>query len=146
MALACVLMAFLATIMPCATCFGGEIAPRALKVAKTGPKIAYSYPKSFGIMRISYYCHCKRCCGKEDGVMASGKRVYRGAVACNWLPFGTRLEIDGIGWVVVEDRGAKSIFGTKARPKMALDVYLPSHTECLQRGIEYRKVRYAVSN
>lgn len=40
-------------------------------------------------------------------IMASGKKAYVGAVACpRALPFGTTVEIDGIGKLTCEDRTA----------------------------------------
>jgi 3D (Asp-Asp-Asp) domain-containing protein len=36
--------------------------------------------------------------------MASGKRVYEGAVASNCHPFGTKVEIEGLGTFEVQDR------------------------------------------
>lgn len=36
--------------------------------------------------------------------MASGKRVFEGAVASNCHPFGTKVEIEGIGTFEVQDR------------------------------------------
>lgn len=36
--------------------------------------------------------------------MASGKRVYEGAIATNCYPIGTKLELEGLGTFTVEDR------------------------------------------
>lgn len=94
-----------------------------------------------GTFRISHYCHCSKCCGKSDGIMASGKKVYPGAVALNWLPFGTKLKITGIpGIFTVEDNGAVSIFGSKKNPKKALDIYVQSHSDALKHGVFYAEV------
>ena len=79
------------------------------------------------------YCSCFRCCNKSDGIMASGRKVYPGAVACNWLPFGTRLKV-GNRIYTVEDRGAKSLFGTKDNHIKHLDIYMPTHKEALRYG------------
>ena len=43
-------------------------------------------------------------CDRDFLTMASGKQVYEGAVANNCLPFGTRIEVDGLGILTVEDR------------------------------------------
>lgn len=89
--------------------------------------------------RISHYCSCQKCCGKySDGKFASNKPCYVGGVACNWLPFGTKIKIDGKLYTV-EDRGAKSIFGTKKNPKYAIDVYCASHVAALRNGVYYTK-------
>ena len=91
--------------------------------------------------RISHYCACEKCCGKwADGHFASGKKVYVGGVACNWLKFGTKIEIDGKIYTV-EDRGAKSIFGDNNNHIKAIDIYCDSHQEARNKGIYYSKVK-----
>ena len=91
--------------------------------------------------RITAYCACAKCCGRwADGRTASNKAVKYGYVANNWLPFGTKVSIEGIGDFVVEDRGAKRYFGSKTNHKKALDIYMPSHSEARKFGVKYRKV------
>lgn len=80
------------------------------------------------------YDVCQACCGKVDGITASGKRAVVGrTVAVNWLPFGTRLRIDGHEYRV-EDRGALSHFGSKKNPKKRVDILMASHAEALRFG------------
>jgi 3D (Asp-Asp-Asp) domain-containing protein len=80
------------------------------------------------------YCPCPKCCGKfADGHFASGKKVYVGGVAINWLPFGTKVLIDGKEYTV-EDRGAKSIFGSKDNQIKRVDIFFESHQEALEFG------------
>lgn len=55
-------------------------------------------------------------------------------VACNALPFGTLLYIDGVGYRVVEDRGPEYL-GNEW-----LDIYMDSEWDCIQWGVEYRDV------
>ena len=90
--------------------------------------------------KITYYCSCVKCCGKSDGITASGKKAQYGYVACNWLPFKTKLFIKGLGIFVVMDRGAKSLFGSKKNHIKHLDIWLPNHKEALKRGVEHREV------
>ena len=59
-------------------------------------------------------------------------------VACNSLPLGTRVYIDGIGERVVEDRGA-----TWHRSDW-MDLYLGSRSACNEFGVQYRDV-YVIS-
>ena len=78
---------------------------------------------------ISYYCNCEQCCGIwADGLTASGAVPEQGRTiaADKRFPFGTEIEINGITYRV-EDRGG-AIKGNK------IDIYLDSHSECLQRG------------
>ena len=90
--------------------------------------------------KITYYCSCEKCCGKwADGHFASGKKVYKGGVAINWLPFGTKVRV-GTQYYTVEDRGAKSIFGTKTNHKHAMDIWVGDHQKALNLGVKYKKV------
>ena len=78
-----------------------------------------------GTYYITGYDICYSCCGKIDGITASGAyaTVGRTIAAPSNLPFGTRLYIDGIGERVVEDRGG-SISGQR------LDILCNNHSEC----------------
>lgn len=81
-------------------------------------KVAY-----LGQYQITYYCACKQCCGKENGITASGEIVQEGvtvAADTSILPMGSKIYIEGIGWRTVQDRGG-AIKGNK------LDIYVPSH-------------------
>jgi len=84
------------------------------------------------------YCPCQQCCGKAPsdplyGITASGKKAQIGMVACNWLPFGTVMRIDGVKYTV-QDRGAKSIFGSKDNHKKRVDIYFENHIQALMYG------------
>jgi len=52
------------------------------------------------------YCPCSKCCGKSDGITASGTRATAGRTiaAPSTYAFGTQIEIDGVIYIV-EDRG-----------------------------------------
>lgn len=90
--------------------------------------------------KITAYCACHKCCGKTDGITASGKKAQYGMVACNWLKFGTKVKIEGLGMFVVADRGAKTLFGDKTHHLRHLDVFLPTHTQALKFGVQYKVV------
>jgi 3D (Asp-Asp-Asp) domain-containing protein len=92
------------------------------------------------VWTITAYDACKKCCGKTDGITASGKKACYGMVACNWLPFGTRIKIEGLGVFVVADRGAKSLFGDKKHHIKHLDVYFPTHKQAKKFGVKYLEV------
>ena len=74
---------------------------------------------------ITGYDICVACCGKTDGITASGVKaeVGRTVAAPSSFAFGTRLLIDGIGERIVEDRGG-AIKGNK------IDVLCNNHAEC----------------
>lgn len=76
-----------------------------------------------GQYRITGYDICIECCGKTDGITASGTvGVVGRTVAANNFQFGTRLYIDGIGERVVEDRGGMQ--------ENTLDVLCIDHAAC----------------
>lgn len=94
---------------------------------------------------VTAYCNCKKCCGKEPmgkgyGITASGKQTCAGCCACNWLPFGTKLNIEGMGEFMVMDRGARSLFGSNKNKIKHLDIWFPTHQEALNFGKQYKKV------
>lgn len=78
-----------------------------------------------GTYYITGYDICYSCCGKIDGITASGEKamVGRTIAAPSNLPFGTKLYIEGIGERIVEDRGG-SISGQR------LDLLCNNHSEC----------------
>ena len=90
--------------------------------------------------KLTAYCACQRCCGKTDAITASGYKAQYGFVACNWLPFGTKVKIEGLGTFIVMDRGAKSLFGSKNNHIKHLDIYMPTHREARNFGVKYAEV------
>lgn len=81
-----------------------------------------------GTFTVTAYCGCSSCCGKSDGITASGTQATQGrtVAAPSTFAFGTELVIDGHTYVV-EDRGG-SISGNR------LDIYFDSHQEALNFG------------
>lgn len=61
------------------------------------------------------------------------------SAACNSLPFGTQIYVDGIGKLTVTDRGPSSM------PSEWLDIYMDSYNACVQYGVQYHDV-YLVNN
>jgi len=89
---------------------------------------------------VTAYCSCSHCCGKSDGITASGKKAQYGMVACNWLAFNTKININGLGVFTVQDRGARSLFGTSKNHIKHLDLYLPTHSLARKFGVKYLTV------
>lgn len=94
---------------------------------------------------INFYDNCKLCCGKDEshpayGITASGERTRQGYAACNWMPFGTKIEVEGLGVYVIKDRGAKSLFGTPKNPIKRIDIWVPTHAEARKLGKQTRRV------
>lgn len=84
--------------------------------------------------RYSHYCTCAKCCGKSDGITASGIKIQNGMddphyAACNWLPLGSVIEINGTQYTIV-DRG-----GSKLSKQGRVDIFTPAgHEACIQKG------------
>lgn len=95
----------------------------------------YEEPASeyLGIWRITAYCNCEACCGvwaygpTSSGVMPSTWWT----VACNDLPDGTIVYVDGLGTFEVQDSGV---------PWGCLDVYVGDHQTALDFGMKYLDV------
>ena len=85
-----------------------------------------------GNYQITFYCPCSICCGQwATGCTASGVLATAWhTVACD-LPFGTVLEIEGLGQFVVEDRGVSGNW---------IDVFVDDHQTALNLGLQYRDV------
>lgn len=77
---------------------------------------------------ISHYDDCYICCGKADGITASGVKATENhtIAAPKEYAFGTQIEINGIMYTV-EDRGG-SIKGNN------VDIFVGSHEEAIRRG------------
>lgn len=79
-----------------------------------------------GTYELTAYCACMSCCGKTDGITASGTQATaRRTVGCNSLPLGTVISINGHQYVV-EDRGGMS--------DNVIDIFFDSHEEALNFG------------
>lgn len=87
-------------------------------------------------MEITAYTASADECGKDDGITASGEPVRRGIVATDSsIPFGTVLYIDGVGEVVVKDRGG-------AITEDRIDLYVPTKDEAFNFGRQIKKVYF----
>lgn len=75
------------------------------------------------------YCPCSKCCGKSTGITASGLPATPNHTVAmsSTYPFGTKIEIEGYGIYVVEDRGG-AIKGDR------IDIFFSSHQEALNWG------------
>lgn len=84
---------------------------------------------------ITAYCPCAKCCGKSDGITASGVKATEGVTVAmdKSIPFGTKIYIDGVGERIVQDRGG-AIKGNK------IDLYFDSHQEALNFGRQTKEV------
>ena len=92
--------------------------------------------------RITAYCPCRKCCGKDPGhpaygITSSGTAATQGrtvAVDTSTIPYGAEVEIDGRVYRA-EDTGS-GINGT------CIDLYFDSHQDALQWGVQYMTVKW----
>ena len=83
---------------------------------------------SYGIYEITHYCKCTRCCGKNDGITATGTQATAGrtiAVDPKVIPLGTEVIIDGQSYIA-EDTGeqlkaTRLIFSATATKKLLIE-------------------------
>ena len=75
-----------------------------------------------------------KCCGKTNGITASGTKATAGRTIAtdSKFAFGTKLSINGTTYIV-EDRGG-AIKGNK------IDMYFDTHAQALQWGVKYLPV------
>lgn len=81
------------------------------------------------------YCPCVKCCGKSDGITASGVKAVEGvtiAADTRVFPIGTKIDINGHIYTVQDTGGA--IKGNR------IDIYFNSHAEALKFGRQTIKV------
>ena len=86
---------------------------------------------TYDIFTITYYCGCDICNGDWGSYDALGEPLTVGTIACNVLPLGTVVYIDGERYVV-RDR-LSSIYDGENR----IDIYVEDHEKALELGIRY---------
>lgn len=114
---------------------GGLLATQTQETAFTEPEIIEPQLVSLGQFRITHYCACEKCCGKTDGITATGTTATAGrtiAVDPDVIPYGSEVALfydDGrICYYVAEDCGG-AIKGND------IDVFVDSHEEALELGV-----------
>ncbi|MCR5207009.1 MAG: G5 domain-containing protein [Eubacterium sp.] len=84
--------------------------------------------------KYTHYCACATCNGSNSGTTSSGYRIYNGMenpyyIACNWLPTGTVINVDGVNYCVV-DRGGSGLSRVGR-----IDIFTPEgHAACYRYG------------
>lgn len=82
-------------------------------------------------MLVTAYCPCEKCCGKADGITATGTQATAGrtiAVDPELIPYGTEVVISGEKYIA-EDCG-EAIKGRR------IDIYFDSHAEAKAYGVK----------
>ena len=111
------------------------------KIVQIQTKVTSRYSRSGGVTtatsgkyKVTAYCACIKCCGKTNGITASGTiaTANRTVAAPSSFAFGTKIVMNGQTYVV-EDRGG-AIQGNR------IDLYMNSHSEALAWGVRYLDV------
>lgn len=91
---------------------------------------------NLGEFKITHYCPCPICCGEwADGITYTGTQATEGrtvAVDPDVIPLGSTVVIDGHEYIA-EDIGA-AIQGNR------IDIYMTSHQDALEAGVNYSEV------
>ncbi len=110
--------------------------PIAIKKPQFAPYCAYSPEVSYCVTTVTAYSSTPDQTDSSPFITANGSRVRDGIVACNFLPFGTKIripEIYGDKIFTVEDRMAR-------KNNHKIDIWLPSRSEALNFGVKRAKV------
>ena len=76
------------------------------------------------------YCPCEKCCGKNDGITATGVRAranHTVAADPEFFPYGTELLFDCNTWVVEDCGGA-------IKGENRIDIFFDTHEEAVNFG------------
>lgn len=82
--------------------------------------------------KVTAYCPCMKCCGKTDGITATGTVATAGrtiAVDPTVIPYGSQVILNGIAYTAEDCGGA--IKGNK------IDMFFDTHQEALEWGVQY---------
>lgn len=105
--------------------------PQESKPSGGGSSNGSTSGKYLGRFKLTAYCACVKCCGKSDGITASGAKATQGrTVAMGGVPLGTKIRINGTVYTV-EDRG--TVYGH-------VDIFKNSHQAAKNFGVHYADV------
>lgn len=98
-----------------------------------------------GEYRITAYCACEKCCGewaknRPGGIVvgAAGIELVAGVSCASPLPFGTVVEVEGLGTYIVQDRTASWV--AEKYDNKVIDIYFDSHEAACEFGLKYANV------
>lgn len=92
-----------------------------------------------GEFRIYHYCPCAYCCGKSDGITATGTLAAEGrtvAVDPDVIPLGSEVMINGVIYIA-EDTGVTG---------KSIDLFVDSHAQAVAMGTYTTDVKWRESN
>lgn len=86
-------------------------------------------------VKATAYCPCSRCCGRfADGMTSMGRDAGFPGVAVDpkRIPYGTIIEIPGIGKLEADDTGS----AMRNAEGLHIDIRFRTHEEALQWGVQ----------
>lgn len=101
------------------------------------------------VYTVTAYCSCSICCGKwakdrgEVVIGAWGKELIEDYSIASPLPFGTKVNIEGLGTYEVMDRTATWI-ADKYNGKV-IDIYFGSDEEAHERALKFGRQQLEVT-
>lgn len=108
--------------------------------ANFAPKLCgIEIAKQLGLWKITAYCPCKICNGKNAGKTSLGVKPSSITVATNYYDLGTNIKV-GDKLYTVQDRGSIKKFGTLDNPEKHIDIFLDSHKEAKDYGVKWAQV------
>lgn len=115
--------------------------PTATIIAENMEAIESPAPVPLGKYRITAYCACEKCCGewakkRPNGVVygAAGIELKAGVSCASPLPFGTVVEVEGLGEYIVHDRTAAWV--AEKYDNKVIDIYFDNHEAALRFGLQ----------
>lgn len=109
------------------------------------PETTEAEPESLGEYRITAYCACEKCCGewalnRPNGIVygAAGVELKAGVSCASPLPFGTVVEIEGLGEYIVQDRIAQWVIDKYG--ENLIDIFFDDHEAAKEFGLQYHKI------
>lgn len=93
-----------------------------------------NYGEYLGEFKLTAYCSCEKCCGKwaKYGLTSSGTTPEEGrTVACNSIAAGTKIIINGHEYTVEDTGNMKD---------NVIDIYMASHEDACEFGVQYAEV------
>lgn len=88
-----------------------------------------------GEFKLTAYCDCAYCCGKTDGITATGTKATEGrtiAVDPSVIPYGSVVIINGNEYIAEDCGGA--IDGNR------IDVFFNEHSDALEFGVQIAEI------
>lgn len=92
--------------------------------------------RNIGDMKITAYSSTPDQTDDSPFIMASGKHVYDGAIAANFLPLGTKVKIPdmyGSKIFTVEDR-------MHSRFSDRMDIWMPTRSDAVKFGLRHARI------